>query len=181
MTRPKAPKPWCHFADALPTVEEALTAKVDELKEALGKATKKAVNEHKQMLAIQKTLAETQAEMAKQVKLKVKLTQAVAALPKPQAFAVFAGFAALTENTSTLNTTLPDIVIDTAKWEGKTKMNFACCIDCGWANVGTNEDTIAASNAHAKAEHKGKHGMGAITGWSTEGYLSHLLPKWWNC
>lgn len=175
MTNPKAPRPRCPFADELPTPEEQIEA----LEKALKKATNKAKQAQKQTAAVQNTLAETQAEMAKQVKLKVKLAQAVAALPKPQAFAVFAGFAALTESGHVLTTTLPEIVADTAKWEGKTKLNYACCIDCGWAMVGTHEETVAASNAHAKAEHKGKHGMGSITGWSIHGFISYLLPKWW--
>ena len=145
---------------------------------ALKKAEEKADNLHKQMVAVQKTLAATQSELSQQVMLKAKLAQAVMHLPKPQAFAVIAGFAALTESNPN-HAAIPAIVNDTTKWEGESALHSASCEDCGWMVVGNSEDNDKlwdASNAHAKAQHKGKHGMCSKLGKSWVGF-GGLLPK----
>ncbi len=126
------------------------------------------------MVAVQHNLAGTKNELAKQVAHTVKLAQAVEALGKPHAFAVLAGFAGLTENPPNYN--LADTV-NVAEWEGQDTLSYAACHDCGWLVVGESGSGYlqAASNAHAKAYHKGKHGMGSVFGFK-EGLCGILWP-----
>lgn len=153
------------------------------LQEQLKKAENKTAQAQTEKVAVLNTLAETKDELVKQMKLKCKLAQAVNALPKPQAHAVFDGAMALTDTLHIIGGgQLEAVVTDTAKWKGSTAIAYAFCTDCGWGvSADSLHDAEPAYQAHMKASHKGKGKKKpeyAGTGKSWSGY-SPLFPKSW--